>query len=1243
MNMVDIILDEQVQKIIKKIEAYDPIDLAISFASLNTLIEQRNNINSIIVLTHLALMYGKGELKATPNIVNECMLILKKGYVGQQDDPHENLFINNICSYNIGNSYILEGIWHNPSYYLQLLIDYIDLAPSEKNNPWGFIKLCVYNLLKLSHLLCLRADLHFNNEPVARKNAKLFYKGFHQTKEPLIFSYEELIDNGIEPILLELYSLEDKEFQNFINDELGNTSLEHKPLFIKNNNVYILHPTAIVIASISSIMDFVGKMGALENLSHYLIQNNIDKSRLMPFMQNLNFIKELYSNIEVGNDSPIISLMYSIDTGVYFNIIYVFDPLDNIEQLNFLKTSPKLLSASDNIQKLIDNARNEVVKDHNFYCGYTLVVVCGFGRATFFQQEDKFNDWGIEVVSNSELEIIGWLYDIDPEFLIRIADAEKIVKKEEIDFIPHFSMNLLNILGIVKRNNSLIDHNALGMQKVNGFINDYNAALSLKYTVAQHKKVQMFLDDDYIWQKMLVVGSNFFAEDNLTPTYINFDKYFPTLVSIDKFSIWIEIEAIGDSLSKEEIFKLVHLWVKKSLKYFIENKILKSKDIKYLSLYFEFKNNNTIQFDHERPNMQLYELLEAYTYVVEPSLKKAQLIFSDEFELSFCSVDNIADQAIVMSILQVFDSCFGLGIAKHEFFEHMHKIVPHSHARQMHAFTAQTYRDHISRFVNKQTLLIDELDTNNYKFGLAWKEIEKTKAPIEYKTIEACKKFINSMVFHVITEIRENLRLYNRVDIIEQMLEYYEANACDDVHWTRTTPAMLAIHDDKKAIINVITDKKVQRNNAQRSLRLLIEIALCDSPLEEGKIINKIALSKLMDQILFVQHFGTVSDAICYEAIAPFVRVTCLGDIHINYDFIDNVVEPFSREIFSNRSEATKQEYSKYYSEQNITSTVNGILSDEFLDAWNKDLGFSVDDLRVAIDSIELLAMNGKSPCIVLDILKADLILQIESLGYITENIKLVIDFLVLETREDWLDVPSTFNQSEIYPWLYRRRLSLIMKPILQINNKTQRLLISVPFLRDALGVILKSYYNGTLRDLRDRKQEKNLHKWKGTINNKIGTDFNNEVAMGFVKLGWNAHSDIKVTQILNQSFEIDYGDVDVLAWDIKSGRVLIIECKNLQFKKTTGEIAEQIASFKGVTNKQGKRDLLKRHLDRVEILKEYKEQLHLFLKSEKKLKIESYIMFKNIVPMTYSMEALSNKVSVCLFDDLQSKFQLKR
>ena len=160
--------------------------------------------------------------------------------------------------------------------------------------------------------------------------------------------------------------------------------------------------------------------------------------------------------------------------------------------------------------------------------------------------------------------------------------------------------------------------------------------------------------------------------------------------------------------------------------------------------------------------------------------------------------------------------------------------------------------------------------------------------------------------------------------------------------------------------------------------------------------------------------------------------------------------------------------------------------------------------------------------------------------------------------------------------------------------------------------------------------------KWCGHSRRARGMEFNTEVADKLRNLGWQVEPEIKLTKILRLPLERDYGDIDVFAWDVSRNRILVIECKAVQYRKTAGEIAEQLSDFRGEMMPNGKPDLLRRHLERMEVMQRYAGAVYTFTQMPMKPSIESHLVFKNPVPMQFVSNRAGN-VRISLFDDLQN------
>ena len=137
------------------------------------------------------------------------------------------------------------------------------------------------------------------------------------------------------------------------------------------------------------------------------------------------------------------------------------------------------------------------------------------------------------------------------------------------------------------------------------------------------------------------------------------------------------------------------------------------------------------------------------------------------------------------------------------------------------------------------------------------------------------------------------------------------------------------------------------------------------------------------------------------------------------------------------------------------------------------------------------------------------------------------------------------------------------------------------------------------------------------------------------VENGWKVKKELSVPALIGGGLGRDFGDIDVVAWNSDSGRVLLVECKDVQFHRAMGEVAEQLHDFRGELLPDGKPDLLKRHLDRVAKVQSSPAMVSKVLKIRVPVTIEGHIVFRNPVPMRFVAERLASKIRVSLFDEL--------
>jgi len=461
----------------------------------------------------------------------------------------------------------------------------------------------------------------------------------------------------------------------------------------------------------------------------------------------------------------------------------------------------------------------------------------------------------------------------------------------------------------------------------------------------------------------------------------------------------------------------------------------------------------------------------------------------------------------------------------------------------------------------------------------------------------------------------------------------HEATATNRDIWKQTTKANLAMHEDKQAALRTIATHHGHLNASFLATRLLLEAAVCECPLVGGREPGELELSRTMCHVLRAHHLGGWSDAIHWGAMEPRVKITPLGDVFVNHDFIDKVYEPFGREAGQAEVRRAADSYGRLYGSTEAVPAVGTAFEKQFLDAWNEEFGCSLDGMRAFIEKLENLGIKRNEA--VYQVTRSDLVGMLRSVTDLdADRAPLTLSFVTTVPRAEWRVVSIEYSDKDWVPWRFGRRLSILRRPLIQVDDQVNpSVLIAPGLVRDALYVMVRSSHSGEIPSSQVRGG--GMRKWIGHANNVQRSAFNTTVAERMRELGWLVEKEIKLTQILGRPLDRNYGDVDVLAWKPSTGRVLAMECKDVQYNKTLGQVAEQLSDFLGVVRSDGKRDLLRKHLDRLETLNANKSEVAKALKISVPVQLEGHVVFRNLVPMRFAWERMASKVRLSLFEEL--------
>lgn len=83
--------------------------------------------------------------------------------------------------------------------------------------------------------------------------------------------------------------------------------------------------------------------------------------------------------------------------------------------------------------------------------------------------------------------------------------------------------------------------------------------------------------------------------------------------------------------------------------------------------------------------------------------------------------------------------------------------------------------------------------------------------------------------------------------------------------------------------------------------------------------------------------------------------------------------------------------------------------------------------------------------------------------------------------------------------------------------------------------------------------------------------------------------------------------------------------------------MAEQLADFRGAIRPNGKRDELRKHLDRMEIIGQHLPEVASYVGHQNLNVIESHLLFRNPVPMEFALSQMAGLIRVSNFGAITS------
>lgn len=1206
-------LHDVAQAVPELVEDLSRFEVSSSIALLSGLLTEPDYQSTVLrleLLIALTFVHARGDDQPSLEDSARWFATIGESHASCGEDPAEDVFVTLVT--NTCESFLLlEGIWESAGFYTQCVLDLLAGMPDATN--YNRLRNEVRAFLVVSDLVCQQAGLsryQVGSDHVAPMLDLDALPSAQTLQRRVTISFDLLAAHGVSPEHLDPFmsSLSDREA--LLTQEPGLSNLHRRPLLSANGEITVLLPTAVSTAIRDHVIDYVMATRLVESFNinfGRILSRKISKTRLFGSEPGcpVHWVRS-------GSDQ-FASALISFDEGHFVALHFALPSVETHRDGRFKHITPPRDELDKSLERAINSTTAQIESMEGFRDGLHLIVLCGWGKGMGISIPRSSNvRWRKESISIADLLRLSEINSMAISRFWRLGKAAHGLREAGVEIA---NVNgVMNLIGWVELNDGhLVPHADLGDVRISPktpliISPPSNLLRDVRAKADQVRDFHMGTDIHgrahrlERFQKAPLFPNQ--ADARIYASLDCLEQRELVAVCEGAPTIWVRLEAPNIE-SRDLIYRL---WEMLGMR--VAHIVDALEEVVALQNTYEllFRFEDTEE-DIERPDISATVTPDDLVRFEITSEQSATVYLEADFTHAFRTPSNIAERAIVKATLQAIHALSDGALPARRVTEALVKVVPNDRGRQFHLMHAHAFTDYISSALPSKALEVDDIDSARLRLGLGWSVHDGDNNVAGTKE---CRTLLNSLVDKRVEHVIAQLQKLDRGNLIKRLLINHVVGEVNEQLWKRTSDAVLGLHGDTPETRRTVVEQLSKSAAVQISSRVLIEMTLCASPVSGGRIPANLEIESLLAEIALLIRLGSWSDGIYYGVVEPQLRISPLGDILLTDKFSNNVVEPMLSTAMGDRYVRSAPSQKRYYSAPTTVGSTTKLLEPEFVTAWDTEMGLTIDDARRMIDLLEDEAIERHAPVISLT--------RSQLAGLLTSacdanKVDRFLERFSLAPRPKWDIPPNGFKGREILPWRFGRRLSVVTRPMLQIDLTDDPMFMVAPSLvRTGFFYVLRGAHAGTIDqeffispEMRDA--------WWGKANE--GHTFNAEVAEKLRAAGWRTEENIELSAILKRKLERDYGDVDVLAWRDESDEVLVIECKDLTFRRNYSEIAALLSDYRG-EHKNGKPDKLLRHLNRVDRLKQGLPELghHTGIGSPT---IKSCLVVGGLVPMQFA------------------------
>lgn len=1164
----------------EEFKKYNPSELIPMISGLQILPENQSHTIRLEMAIQIACsLQNEGELSIDPIHLRDILnkYLPTDGDIGILEDPPESLFTENIVVYG-GNYVVYPGVTEE-TYILSALLESIHL--NESDFPIDFV-LDVWSsalsLLALSNEIAKRAGHCRNMTSPDTLRTDIVSTDESQTQKltsSVVFSKKEvdelLIKHGLTNESLTPFIIQVGDYV-FANPSVTNNPLILRPLVEIEDQIVVALPGSIVSCLRHFIWVSAYRYNAVkilaEKYKNVLWKNAQEYFRLMLFKPLNIDLPGLKDNL------PIKEQVFRIDSDKLAYIQLTVDNGDGYSAEDPYEEWKTAFLSKDIFSR--DKLINQYLKKINDFSNNDIFVIKIFGRIGRPAQI-AIHAQGNQTlpISIEDLEVVSKLGDLDSLALWKYARAEK-----KYNFSP-FSTFLDKFSLYYEHNHSFyIDDRKkpTHLYLLPGY--GLNLKIKVKHMWDKHASLTSSSDN------FIVVVRRYLKSD--IPIYVpeySFGRFSYQLIEGYLQPIWVgptlEITRCFPKLNKTnlEFTETFSYWLWQLTPGLKEH--LSPLGRTPITIMFSLEEpEKWVNLKKSKINTDSSSL--SFNWTVSDSSIKFTIPI--EIEPFLQRHDNLGERLMLESLMQAFGKLLEfrnlhntLDIAEIKRFLDIHaplgnkkKIftVDTSYSVRLDDRYVPMVRKLQKHDVQKQMdELVNELDKQKYPVGkVIESKIEKEKL---------CEKIVD--IYYA--RLKSIIHMYSWESLIKRLITYNEAlshyKALKDLTTATTIECFTGV---PLKVAEELEETQVITSTAL-SLRTLIEIVSAETPKgdKELSVADFDMLLAITDCLI---NWSMVRDHIHTKIIDHELSILESGRIGVDKEAFDKVYNPFMKNKIL---EHLEHSISSFKSNLILNQKEKTDLDPIYEVAFKAEFGLSLSQM---VDFYLLLMEIGSeqqvtAPSLYLSDLKLKLK---EILKWDNETIEQAIELFSLRPRKKWEIPPKGFESNDILPWKYNRRLSYIRRPLI-IGPKIEEnpLVFWGPCnVEEAcinlIGLVTTGRYH-------NKSTSKEMNSLIGTIINEKGTRFRQKVEQWFIdNTSCKVDHEVPIKPGKKLNAKIDLGDIDVLVIDEMSKRILLVECKDVNYGRNPQEIANEIERLIGDSEEDN--SWTKKHIKRHEWVK---------------------------------------------------------